>query len=421
MFIDQARIFVGAGKGGNGAASFRTEKYIPNGGPDGGDGGKGGDVVLIADGNLNTLQAFRYKRKYQAEHGANGGKKKMYGKSGEDLEIRLPVGTLVRNAETGDLMADLTEDGERVIIAKGGKGGLGNTHFANSIRQAPNFARAGQDGESFELELELKLLADVGLLGLPNIGKSTFLSVVSKAKPKIANYAFTTLEPVLGIVEMDHHRFVMADIPGLIEGASEGQGLGLDFLRHVERCRLLLHFIDMSEEQSEALAAYELINKELSAYATGLEERPQVIVGSRVDLADPERLERFKQEMESRGHQVFYICAPSRQGVSDLINHCFEKLSTLPLPKRKAVMPVQTKVYRYEEDKLEVFRKDGAFHVKAAWIENLVMSVNFDDVESLQYFQRQLQRRGVIEALTRAGIREGDLVCLDEFQFEYIP
>ncbi len=422
MFIDHAKIFVASGKGGNGAMSFRREKYVPNGGPDGGDGGKGGDVILMADINLSTLQDFRYKRKYRAEDGEAGGKRKCYGKSGADLTIRLPVGSYVKDAESGEVLADFTEDRQTIIIAKGGKGGLGNTHFANSVRQAPTFARAGHANEELELIIELKLLADVGLLGMPNVGKSTFLSVVSNAKPKIADYPFTTLEPNLGIVEVGEYNFVMADIPGLIEGASEGQGLGYDFLRHVERTRLLLHLVDISGMSGrDPVNDFEVINQELSKHSTFLAERPQIVVGTKADLAESEAMDGFAKIMREKGHEVYYISAPIHEGVPELIKHVAERLQSIPATVLETPVDPEHRLYKLEDNELRVEKREDGFYVIAPWIENLVMSVNFDDIESMQFFQRTLKKRGVTAALEAAGVQEGDLVCLDEFQFEYIP
>lgn len=422
MFIDHAKIFVASGKGGNGSASFRREKYVPDGGPDGGDGGKGGDVVLVADLNLSTLQDFRYKRKYKAQDGEPGGKRKCFGKGGDDLIIRLPVGSYVKDAESGEVLADFTEHGQRIVIAKGGKGGLGNTHFANSVRQAPTFARAGQPNEEVELIIELKLLADVGLLGMPNVGKSTFLSVVSNAKPKIADYPFTTLEPNLGIVEVDDVTFVLADIPGLIEGASEGQGLGTEFLRHVERTRLLLHFVDISGTSGrDPINDFEVINEELANHSSILAERPQIVVGTKADMADPEAMDDFADKMKEKGNEVYFISAPIHEGVEALLKAVAERLQSLPLTILEAGVDPGHKLYKLVESELKVEKREDGFYVTAPWIENLIMSVNFEDIESMQYFQRTLKKRGVTAALEEAGVQEGDTVNLEEFQFEYIP
>lgn len=422
MFIDHAKIFVASGKGGNGSTSFRREKYVPDGGPDGGDGGKGGDVILVADINLSTLQDFRYKRKYKAQDGEPGGKRKCFGKGGDDLIIRLPVGSYVKDAESGEVLADFTEHEQRVIIARGGKGGLGNTHFANSVRQAPTFARAGQPNEELELIIELKLLADVGLLGMPNVGKSTFLSVVSNAKPKIADYPFTTLEPNLGIVETDLLTFVLADIPGLIEGASEGQGLGTEFLRHVERTRLLLHFVDISGTSGrDPINDFEVINEELANHSSILAERLQIVVGTKSDMAEPAAMDDFSRIMKEMGHEVYFISAPIHEGVDALLKAVAERLQSLPVTVLEAGVDPEHRLYKLVESELKVEKRDDVFYVTAPWIENLIMSVNFEDIESMQYFQRTLKKRGVTAALEQAGVQEGDTVNLEEFQFEYIP
>ncbi len=422
MFIDQAKIFVASGKGGNGSTSFRREKYVPNGGPDGGDGGKGGDVVLLADENLHTLQDFRYKKKYKAEDGEAGGKRKCFGKNGADLIIRLPVGAYVKDGESGEVIADFTADKQRVIVARGGKGGLGNTHFANSVRQAPTFAQPGQPNESFELIIELKLLADVGLLGMPNVGKSTFLSMVSNAKPKIADYPFTTLEPILGIVDFDGKSFVIADIPGLIEGASEGQGLGFEFLRHVERTRLLLHFVDLSEFSGrDPLQDFEIINGELAKHSLLLAERPQMVVATKMDLVLEEAREDFAKKMQEKGHSVHFISAVTHEGIDALIKAVALRLQSLPLTVLEAAVDPSHRLYTLNEEDLRVEKKADGYHVSASWIEGLLQSVNFEDIESMQYFQRTLKKRGVNAALEAAGVQEGDLVFLEDFEFEYIP
>ena len=420
--IDHVRIMVTAGNGGNGSASFRTAKYVPNGGPDGGDGGDGGSVVLVGDGGLSTLQEFRYKRIYKAGNGEDGSKQKRSGKSAPNLEIHLPLGSIVREAGSQELLVDIVEDGQRFVVAKGGRGGFGNIHFANSVRQAPNFAKAGKRGESLELSIELKLLADVALLGFPNIGKSTLLSVLSRAKPKVANYAFTTIEPVLGIVERDHERFVMADIPGLIEGASEGLGLGLDFLRHSERSRLILQLVDMSATaERKAIDQYRIIRRELERFSRDLADRAHMVVGTRTDLADPAELQTFRNEMARLGERLFFVCAPTHEGLQDLLDACFEILSTLPKPmvsrpvERRAVYRFEPKTFRLEKV------REGVFRVEADWAEELIMSINFNDVESTRYFQKRLKALGVSDALEAAGIQEGDLVCLNDYQFDYVP
>ncbi|MDD3503877.1 MAG: GTPase ObgE [Eubacteriales bacterium] len=421
MFIDSARIYVRAGNGGNGMVSFHTEKYVPNGGPDGGDGGRGGSVVFYADDNRSTLQDFRFKRKYSAEDGEKGGRRKCYGKSGTDLVLPVPVGTIIKDADTGRVLADLTEPGQKAIIAKGGRGGKGNIHFANSVRQAPNFARAGEPGEEFNLLVELKLLADVGLVGYPNVGKSTLLSVITAAKPKIADYPFTTIEPNLGVVAVDDTSFVVADIPGLIEGAHTGLGLGLAFLRHIERTRMLIHVIDVSgSEDRDPVEDFDNINAELGAYHPGLSERPQVIALNKIDMVDEDELERVSMALREQGYDVFPMCAAINEQVKPLVEYVAAKLQTIP----QTVLTEQVEesaLFKYEEEELfTVAVEDGVYRVKGNWIENLVDSTNFDDSESLQYFQRLIRKKGVIDALERAGVKEGDLVALHDLEFEFI-
>lgn len=421
MFIDSAKIYVRAGNGGNGMVSFHTAKYVPNGGPDGGDGGRGGSIIFYADENKTTLQDFRFKRKYVAEDGEKGGRRNMSGHGGTDLRLPVPVGTLIKDAETGRALADLTEAGQEVIIARGGRGGAGNVHFANSIRQAPNFARAGEPGEEFNLQVELKLLADVGLVGFPNVGKSTLLSVVSAARPKIADYAFTTLSPNLGVVAVDDSHFVLADIPGLIEGAHTGAGLGLDFLKHIERTRLLIHVLDASgSEGRDPLHDFEVINQELESFHPGLSNRPQVVALNKIDMADEAALAELTRTLEARGYPVFPMCAAINEGVQPLIQHVAARLQTLPRTALTEVVAPST-LYKYEQEALFTVRKDNdVYRVEGDWIKILVASTNFDDSESLQYFQRLIRRKGVITALEEAGVQEGDLVSLDDFEFEFI-
>ena len=422
MFIDRARVFVKAGDGGDGAVSFHTEKYVPNGGPDGGDGGRGGHIIFTARSGMNTLQAFRYRRKFQAENGDKGGQRRRYGRSGNDLTLEVPIGTVVKDQETGRMIADLTVDGQEVIIARGGRGGKGNVHFANSVRQAPRFARAGMPGEEFELLVELKLIADVGLIGFPNVGKSSLLEAVSSAKPKIADYPFTTIEPGLGVVTLGDTSFVMADIPGLVAGAHAGIGLGLSFLRHIERTRLLLHVLDMSPQNSrDPLQDFEQINDELASYDTGLAKRPQLVALNKIDLADAETIAQVQQTLQARGLQVFPICAPIGEGVGDLIKAVAEAVQKLP-PVRLFDPQQDQVVYRYAEEKLfEITQEGNRFLVSGTWIENLVRTTNFEQHESLQYFQRLIRRKGVIEALEKAGVQPGDTVSLHDFEFEYYP
>ncbi|MGI6546555.1 MAG: GTPase ObgE [Fastidiosipilaceae bacterium] len=422
MFIDQAKIYICAGRGGDGHVSFHTAKYLPNGGPDGGDGGRGGDIYFVANENLTSLQDFRYKRKYKAEDGQSGGKKKMSGRSGEHLTIEVPAGTLLWDAEMDRLLADLREPGVPVLIAKGGAGGRGNANFANAVRRAPNFAKAGRVGQEYNLRIELKLLADVGLLGLPNVGKSTLLSVLSAAKPKIADYHFTTLSPNLGICQVDEHNFVMADIPGLIPGASQGAGLGLDFLRHVERSRLLVHLVDVSgSEGRDPIEDFDQINLELGLHDERLASRPQIVVASKIDLATPEQLERFHQIMEGRGFAVYDICAPIHEGTDKLLKAISAKLKTLPMTVLTQIPTTEHKIYEAPTSLFNIHKDDEGYHVRGEWAEHLVRSTNFNDPESLNYFQRMLRRKGVIEALEQKGIQEGETVIMEELEFEFIP
>ncbi len=421
MFIDSAKIYVRAGNGGNGMVSFHTAKYVPNGGPDGGDGGKGGSVIFYADENKTTLQDFRFKRKYVAEDGEKGGRRNMSGHGGVDLRLPVPVGTLIKEVETGRTLADFTEAGQEVVIARGGRGGAGNVHFANSIRQAPNFARAGEPGDELNLQVELKLLADVGLVGFPNVGKSTLLSVVSAARPKIADYAFTTLAPNLGVVAVDDSHFVLADIPGLIEGAHTGAGLGLDFLKHIERTRMLIHVLDASgSEGREPLNDFAVINLELESFHPGLSSRPQVVALNKIDMANEAALAELTHTLEDQGFKVFPMSAAINEGVLPLIQYVASQLQTLPKTVLSEVVTPRT-LYKYEQEALFTVRKaDETYHVEGDWIKTLVASTNFDDTESLQYFQRLIRRKGVINALEEAGVKEGDIVALDDFEFEYI-
>jgi GTP-binding protein len=330
QFIDRAKIFVQGGAGGNGCVAFRREKFVPKGGPAGGDGGKGGDVVLVADRNVHTLLDFKYRRHYKAERGRHGEGNKRSGRSGEDLEIKVPVGTVVKDAETGEVLGDLTEHGQRLVVAKGGRGGRGNAAFATPTRRAPDFAEPGEPGEERWIELELKLLADVGLVGFPNAGKSTFLSRISKAKPEIADYPFTTLRPILGVAKVGDFSFVVADIPGLIEGAHQGKGLGHEFLRHIERTKLLLHLIDLTNPEMEPEEAFEKINRELSLYSPELTQKPQIVVGTKIDaLTDRSKLERLKRYFKEKGYPFFAVSAVTGEGMEELLNFVAQKLKEL--------------------------------------------------------------------------------------------
>ncbi len=423
MFVDQAKIQIKAGDGGDGAVSFHREKYVAAGGPDGGDGGKGGDIVFQVDDNFSTLIDFRYKRKYVAQRGENGGAKRCTGKSAPDLVIRVPRGTVVRDSKTGRIMADLSTDKPQ-ILAKGGRGGKGNMHFATSTRQIPRFAKPGFPGEAFEVTLELKLLADVGLVGFPNVGKSTLISVVSAAKPKIANYHFTTLTPVLGLVRVaEEQSFVMADIPGLIEGARDGVGLGHDFLRHVERCRLILHVVDISgSEGRDPIEDYEKIQRELEQFRTKLAERPQIVVANKCDMAQPEQIECFRTYVTEKGLPFYEISATTTAGTKELIQATADLLQTLPpilQYEPEAPFPEEL-AEQASKSRFEIEVEDGIYFIDAPFLEPILRTVNMDDYSSLQYFQRVLRSSGIIEALEEKGIQEGDTVNIFGFEFDFV-
>ncbi len=422
MFIDMAKIYIKAGDGGDGAVSFHREKYVAAGGPDGGDGGRGGSVVFQGDSNLSTLADFRYKRKYLAPRGENGRGGRCAGKSAQDLVVRVPIGTLVKEAETGRIIADIW-DGEPQVIAKGGKGGWGNTHFATPTRQAPRFAKPGLPGQEMEVQLELKLLADVGLVGFPNVGKSTLISVVSEAKPNIANYHFTTLTPVLGVVRRGEGlSFVMADIPGLIEGAWEGRGLGHQFLRHVERCRILVHIVDVSgSEGRDPKEDFETINRELKRFNPELSERPMLVAGNKCDLAEPGQIEEFRSFIEGLGYRFFPMIAPINEQVDPLLDAITAELSKLPPILRYEPDPVELRpLEELDRGAVTVTEEDGVFSVEAQWLLRIMRTVDFDDSESLQYFQRVLIDTGVIDALREAGCGEGDTVDIYGLEFDFV-
>lgn len=423
MFIDKARIFVKAGNGGNGSVSFRREKYVPAGGPDGGDGGNGSSVIFEVDLGLRTLMDFKYQRKYTAEHGGDGGKRRQAGKNGENLILKVPPGTVIRDEATGLILADLKGEGDSAIIARGGRGGKGNQHFANAIRQAPAFAKSGSDGEERWVVLELKMIADVGLLGFPNVGKSTFLSVVTKAKPKIANYHFTTLTPNLGVVQTKFgDSFVLADIPGLIEGASDGVGLGHEFLRHVERTKVLIHVVDISGiEGRDALEDFDKINDELKLYNQKLATRPQVVVANKIDILENESIfEDFKNELESRGYKVFKMSAATREGIDDVISYVSEILREV----EEVELYTEEEMYKpeldvKEEEGLNIEIEDGVYVVTGKSLRRIMYSVNFEDMESLQYFQKAMEGEGVFDRLREMGIEDGDTVRIYELEFEF--
>ncbi len=422
MFVDKAKILIKAGDGGHGAVAFHREKYIASGGPDGGDGGKGGDVVFVADSNISTLADFKYKRKYKAPNGADGSGSRKSGKKGEDLIIRVPPGTVIREAQSGVVMCDMSSD-EPFVAAKGGKGGWGNCHFATPTRQTPRFAKAGAPGEEWEVTLELKLLADVGLLGFPNVGKSSFISVVSEAKPVIADYHFTTITPVLGVVSLgEGTSFVIADIPGLIEGASEGVGLGHEFLRHVERCRMLIHIVDVAgSEGRDPKEDFEKINLELERFNPELAKRPQIVAGNKIDLATEEQREDFRKYIEDRGLQYFEMCAPILEGTREVINAAAAMLATLPAVRRfeSEEIPLEV-VLKKKNTGFSVTKEDGVYIVDAPWLASIIARTDMDDYESLQYLQRVLVSSGIIDALREKGIEEGDTVSIYDFEFEFV-
>lgn len=423
MFVDSAKIRIKAGNGGNGAVAFHREKYVASGGPDGGDGGKGGDIIFVADDHLATLADFRYKRKYTAENGANGQTGKRTGKNGQSLTIRVPRGTVIREAESGAVLHDMSGD-ETFICAKGGRGGWGNQHFATPTRQAPRFARDGYPGEEWEIILELKLLADVGLLGFPNVGKSTLISVVSEAKPVIANYHFTTLTPVLGVVRMGpESSFVMADIPGLIEGAGEGVGLGHRFLRHVERCRMLVHIVDVSgSEGRDPIEDFKIINKELEVFNPELTKCPQIVAANKIDLATDEQLASFRKFIEDQGLQYFEIIAPIQEGTQELINAVAAKLQELPPIKRFESEGVPMEMLEKKKDQgFKITEMGGDYYIEAEWLLKILNKTDIDDYESLQYLQRVLENSGVFEELRNRGVQEGDTVIIYDLEFQYVP
>lgn len=421
MFVDVAKINIRAGKGGDGAVSFHREKYVAAGGPDGGDGGRGGDVIFVTDPNLSTLMDFRYKRKYAAQDGENGKASNSSGKAGSNLVIRVPQGTLIKDAKTGGLIADLSDE-KPVIIAKGGRGGLGNQHFATPTRQIPRFAKPGLQGEELLVQLELKLIADVGLIGFPNVGKSTIISCISAAKPKIANYHFTTLSPVLGVVRVaEEASFVAADIPGLIEGAAEGVGLGHDFLRHVERCRLLLHVVDVSgSEGRDPKVDFEKINEELARFSPALAARPQIVAANKCDIATEEQIEEFRAFIEEKGLRLVPVSAATGKGIDKLPAIIYEQLRELPpveIFTPDYVKPVASGGGREFTAKKE---EDGSFTVAAPWLERILEGSNMDDYESLQYFQTQITEYGVMDKLKELGMQDGDTVRIGEFEFDYV-
>lgn len=421
MFIDRARIFVKAGDGGNGMSSFRREKYVPKGGPSGGDGGRGADIVLVVDGNLNTLIDFRYRRQFKGDNGAAGATSNMHGRKAETLYVNVPPGTVVKEAETGRIIADLTKKGQEFVIAKGGRGGRGNARFVNSVNRAPTFAEKGEPGEQLWLQLELKVLADVGLVGYPSVGKSSILARVSAAKPDIAEYHFTTLAPILGVVSLrEGQSFVLADIPGLIEGAHEGVGLGHDFLRHIERTKVLIHVIDISGlEGRDPIDDYHKINNELEMYNKKLAGRPQIIAANKMDLPDAqEKYEEVKAFMLKEGREIFPISAATGEGLDELMNRAYHLIG-------EYVEEIETiediVVYEAKQDEAFTISRDddGAYVVKGKDVEKVVAMLNFDNEEAINRFHSIWKRMGIEEALIERGIQEGNLVRIGTMEFEY--
>lgn len=419
MFLDVAKIYIKAGNGGDGATSFHREKFVPNGGPDGGDGGNGGSIIFVADKNMTTLIDFKYKVHYRAGNGENGKKKNQCGKSAEDLIIKVPCGTLLKDIETDQIIADFFEDGVEKVVLQGGRGGKGNARFATSQRKAPSFSQKGETTIEYHVKLELKTIADVGLVGFPNVGKSTLLSVLTSAKPKIANYHFTTLSPNLGVVNMYDDSFIIADIPGLIEGASEGAGLGHDFLRHIERVRLIVHVVDISEcEGRSALEDYEKINNEITSYSSKLGELPQIVVLNKIDMlyGEENKIEEFANTI---GKKVFPISAITHDGTKELLDEIYSALKTLPKQE-----PFETDYYEFEkpdENRYEIIKiDDDTYEITGGFIDKLARNVVLDDVDSFNYFQRVLRDKGIIKELYKKGAKEGDTVYVSDIAFDLI-
>lgn len=424
MFIDKAHIYLKAGNGGDGAVAFRREIYVPAGGPNGGDGGHGGNIILQVDTNMRTLMDFKYKRKYSAEDGGRGRGANMHGKNGEDLILKVPAGTVVRDEKTNLVIADLSKEGDTYTAVRGGTGGRGNTHFKNAIRQAPAFAKAGKEGHERNIVLELKMIADVGLLGFPNVGKSTFLSIVTKANPKIANYHFTTLYPNLGVANLKSGAsFVIADIPGLIEGASEGTGLGHDFLRHVERTKVLIHIVDISGiEGRDPLDDFRKINGEIEKFNPKLANKPQIVAANKIDLLEDDAvLNNFIQVLEGEGYAVIPMSTATNQGVQDVLNKAY---SILKESEATAIFDedeyfVENAVQDDEIDKIEIRLENGVYLVEGTALEKLLYSVHFDDMESTRYFQKMLDKFRVFDRLRAMGIEDGDTVKIYDLEFDF--
>ncbi|MBN1037591.1 MULTISPECIES: GTPase ObgE [unclassified Clostridium] len=427
MFIDKAKVFIKSGKGGDGAISFRREKYVPLGGPNGGDGGDGGDIILQVDTGITTLLDFKYKKKFIAEDGENGGASKCYGRAGQDLIIKVPMGTIIREEESNKVIVDLSKKGQEFVLVRGGRGGKGNTKFATATRQAPHYAEPGMPGEELSIVLELKLLADVGLLGFPNVGKSTLLSMTTKATPKIANYHFTTLKPNLGVVAIDGiEPFVMADIPGIIEGAAEGVGLGIQFLKHIERTRLLVHIVDISGiEGREPFEDFVKINEELKKYSVKLWDRPQIVVANKSDLLfDDEVFEEFERKVKELGFaKVYKMSAATRDGVDEVIKEAARMLKEIPV---KELEISEDEMYIPEEKRFTYvidIEKDDEYNtyvISGTFVDRLLSAVNIHDADSLRYFHKVLKNKGIMNELREMGIEDGDVVRLNDFEFEYL-
>ncbi len=417
MFLDKAKIYIKAGNGGDGKVSFHREKYVPMGGPDGGDGGKGGDIVFVADNQLTTLIDFRYRAHYRAQNGENGGSSNITGKSGESIVIKVPCGTVIRDDETGNVLADMYEDGKEVVVLKGGRGGKGNVRFATPTRRSPSFAQNGVKTVEHKVSLELKTIADIGIVGFPNVGKSTLLSVLTDAKPKIANYHFTTLSPNLGVINLYDKNYVLADIPGLIEGASEGVGLGHEFLRHIERVRMLVHVVDVSgSEGRDPALDYQAIRQELARYDEALLDLPEVVVANKADMAEEGAADKLSQAI---GKPVISMCAIIHEGLDELIKVLAKEAVNLPPPKKVEYVP-----YVYDDakdDEYEIVRlPDASYEVKGGFVDMLCRNVTLDDVDSNRYFQRKLRERGVFDDLRQRGAKDGDVIRIADVVFEFV-
>lgn len=426
MFVDRAKIEIVSGKGGNGAVSFRKEPFVPEGGPDGGDGGKGGDIIIKADKNLRTLMDFKYKRKYEAENGQDGMRKKRFGKDGKDLIIKVPQGTVVIDSKSGKIMKDLLEDGDSFVAAKGGSGGKGNTRFKNSVRQAPNFAEAGTEAKERTVILELKMIADVGLVGFPNVGKSSLLAISTSAKPRIENYHFTTIDPNLGVVELHDTSFVMADIAGIIEGAHKGLGLGLKFLKHIERTKVLIHVVDVSgSEGRDPIEDFDKINKELEQYSKSVAKKPMIVAANKIDLTDEDSEEyiKFKTYVEDKGYKVFPMSAPINYGVTEILNEALAELKKVEdMPQKEP----EVEYFDFELDdkdpeykNVEVSLEDGVYVVTGKQLKKIFDSTNFNDFGSLRYLYKYIEKKGAIDKMLEMGMKEGDTIKVFDYEFEY--